>query len=236
MMPLVSCGQAPPAVPQDPWYEANKDVAGPQVTPQWVREKTVRGVRLGMDLDHAVAVLAATSTVSETPDRVDDEANVPWNRRYYARAFTSPPHDVADIAALARSVGNLSNEEVTLYATRIHGREIVSGITYRFSGRVTKAIGLGTPTKTFVTQAGIGMATYYVYAGEPDIAEPKMLLFLDSCNHRKVGHFGDPWDCDLRGRPRMPYLYVISYTNGITALQIRDAELARQHININRGR
>lgn len=231
---LAACDRSPDSPPEkfaDPKVEYD---AGPLVSDQLVRGYTIHGVRLGMDLNDAADRLRAYSALEEKQYNPRD-AKRPWVRRVIATNFTAVTAETGD---LAQSVvgGQPHAHVVELYATPLGGRDIVTGISFRFHGKLSAMPEFDQPTTRFSEMIGGSLMTADVYAGEHGLTSKRYLDFLDGCNAKDPGSIGDSWNCDLRGLPKQAFLYISHYSSDVGFVVIRDAAAGRAYINSVRAK
>ena len=232
---LPACSGAPNE-PTEPWYEATRDVTGPQVSEEWVRNLTVRGVHLGMSVEQAGAILGKKATVVSFGQPPESMSRKPFRKQYSAIRFSHPENISGDLATILHRWGQPGNEAVAVYSSNVNGIQVVTGIDYYFVGTPSASSGLGTPTKTVLETVDDMEVPTYIFAAEPDLELQDSLTFLDACNEEPVGHFpAATFSCDVQGRPKKAFLFIRSGPRGLSLLKIRDASVARASLKKQTG-
>ena len=241
MLALASCGSGDQSLADDEWYQQHKDVTGPPVTATWVRSQTVRGVRLGMPLEEAIAILRKTGG-REREVFPDPDPERPWLFRYGMSDFPILETARSDLAsANTRPTGpdEPEMESISLYVTPVNGQEIVSGIDYVFHGKIKAKLGLGVPTKTFKGRRDSSVANF-IYSQGPEVSDLASVQFMETCNLKDTGgdnHLvGALPSCGIHSRPDEPFIHIQSSRSGLTSVRMRDASIGRKYINSDRNR
>ena len=210
-------------------------IHGPTYDPAWIESQSVYGIRLGDDIDEAVAKLRLRRKVDNFGPKADPR--VPWTRLYWVENLSTKGLSTNDLALLRQqdksegpgpALKGFGSPNLALYGSVGKNAGKVTAITLIFKDKVDHRR-LGTPTEIFQGSGPFSKA-YTVFAAERGLDAPYLIQAMDTCagiqyakNFKAAYHAHKRLRCKTAIAAKQPYLFITyKEPTGFSEIELRD--------------